>query len=85
MHDRIGGIVRQAEEIRQAEIARMSQGSELGQDQRDAVDAMTRAIVKKVLHGPLSHLRGLAQAGDAEATQAVLRAFGEKADGQEDA
>ncbi len=84
VHDRIGGIVRQAEEIRQAEIARMTLGSELGQDQRDAVEAMTRAIVKKVLHGPLHHLRGLAQAGDAEATRAVLRAFGEKVDGQED-
>jgi glutamyl-tRNA reductase len=77
VHDRIGGIVRQAEVIRLQEIARLAAASGMGDDQQAAVDAMTRAIVKKVLHGPLSHLRGLAQSGDIEATEMVLRAFGE--------
>jgi glutamyl-tRNA reductase len=77
VHDRIGGIVRNAEVIRQAEISRLVAVSGLAVDQQAAVDAMTRAIVKKVLHGPLSHLRGLAQAGDLEATQTILQAFGE--------
>jgi glutamyl-tRNA reductase len=45
---------------------------------------MTRAIVKKVLHGPLSHLRGLAQSGDEDATRTVLRAFGEAGDEESD-
>ena len=80
VHDRIGGIVRQAEEIRQLEIARLTAAAGLAADQEAAVEAMSRAIVKKVLHGPLSHLRGLAQAGDVEATQAVLRAFGNVSD-----
>jgi glutamyl-tRNA reductase len=77
VHDRIGGIVRNAEVIRQAEISRLVAASGLAVDQHAAVDAMTRAIVKKVLHGPLSHLRGLAQGGDLEATQTILQAFGE--------
>jgi len=84
VHDRIGGIVRQAEEIRKAEIARLAGSSALGEEQHEAVDAMTRAIVKKLLHGPLSHLRGLARSGDTEATRAVLQAFGDSLDEEDD-
>jgi len=84
VNDRIGGIVRQAEEIRRAELARVTAASTLGEQQQAAVDAMTRAIVKKVLHGPLSHLRALAEAGDTEATVALLKAFNEVSGESED-
>jgi len=80
VHDRIGSIVRQAETIRALEISRLVSVSEMDTEQRAVVEAMTRALVKKVLHGPLSHVRDLAQAGDTASSEAILRAFGESGD-----
>jgi len=63
----IGRIPRQAEQIRQAELQRANSALEqLSESERRAVDAMTRAIVKKILHKPVSYARHLASEGDSE-------------------
>ena len=46
--------------------------------QRDALDAMSRALVKKVLHQPLQVLREAAREGDLERVQTILKAMGEE-------
>jgi glutamyl-tRNA reductase len=72
----IGRIPRQAELIRQAELERA--GAVLGrlsEADRRAVDAMTRAIVKKILHRPVSQARRLASEGDSENLIRLLMAL----------
>lgn len=60
----IGALVRYADDIRAAELSRaVALLGDLGPDERKAVDAMTRAIVKKILHRPLTRSRALAEAG----------------------
>ncbi len=44
-----------AEEVRAAEVARLSRG--LGSAERDAMEAMSRALVAKLLHGPTVRLK----------------------------
>jgi glutamyl-tRNA reductase len=73
----ISAMVKDAEQTRQEEIegiASVLQG--LPEDQRMAVDAMTRAIVKKVLHRPLRTVRDWAEAGTVDKAEAVFQAFG---------
>ena len=70
-------MVKDAEQTRQEEvegIASVLKG--LPEDQRMAVDAMTRAIVKKVLHRPLRTVRDWAEAGTVDKAEAVFQAFG---------
>lgn len=45
-----------AESIRQAELERMLSRLDLSEPQREGVDAVTRAIVNKLLHPPLARL-----------------------------
>ena len=45
------------EEVRQHEVDRALARRFIEEDQREAVDALTRAIVKKILHSPISRLR----------------------------
>jgi len=77
IHADIGGVVKRAEAIRVAEVARAS-GTLAGLSDKDrrAVEAMTRAIVKKVLHSPLSRARALASEGERAAVDDLLRALG---------
>jgi glutamyl-tRNA reductase len=73
----ISVMVKDAEQTRQEEvegIASVLKG--LPEDQRMAVDAMTRAIVKKVLHRPLRTVRDWAEAGTVDKAEAVFQAFG---------
>lgn len=46
-----------AEAVRERELERGLAGLELGSRERDAVEAVTRAIVNKILHAPISRLR----------------------------
>ncbi len=72
----IGEVVRNAETIRQAELARASRVLERMEPQdRKAIESMTRALVKKVLHQPLSQVRDHAQQVEAEALRHVLEAL----------
>ncbi len=80
----LGRIVRDAEHIRATEIGKLQAlMTTLTVEQRGAVDAMTRAIVKKVLHQPLHNLRSWAELGDLEQAQILFSAF--KRDDRDDA
>ena len=58
----ITGLQEQLEQIRAAEVARSAR--KFTPEQIEAVDALTRSIVNKIAHGPISELRR--QAGDPE-------------------
>lgn len=73
----IGGIVQGAEAVRLAELNRAGAAlAALTPSQQDAVDAMTKAIVKKILHQPLRAARGYAEDGEVERALALFEAFG---------
>jgi len=77
IHADIGDVVRRAESVRMAELGRVASVlEELDPRDRQAVEAMTRAIVKKVLHPPLSRARALAAEGERDAVQELLSALG---------
>ena len=73
----MGSIMQRAEGIRTAEIERAQKYlSELSPKQQQAVDAMSRAIVKKLLHPAMQQSRGWAEEGDLVRLDAALRALG---------
>ena len=77
----LGRIVHGAEQIRQSEVERVLTVLEgLPADQRGAVEAMTRAIVKKVLHQPLRQVRDWAEQGDIGQAKTIFTAFGAEAE-----
>jgi glutamyl-tRNA reductase len=54
----IVSLRRKAEEIRQAEILRTyGQGNSLPEEQREAIEVLTRSIVNKLLHDPILFLK----------------------------
>jgi glutamyl-tRNA reductase len=62
------------ESVRAAEVARLSgRLNGLDDDQRDAVDAVTRAIVAKLLHSPSVRLREAAGSAPGERLSAAVR------------
>jgi glutamyl-tRNA reductase len=60
-----------AEAVRRAELERAGRKLELNDEQRDGVEALTRAIVNKLLHAPVSRLRA---GGEEEEGLAYLEA-----------
>jgi glutamyl-tRNA reductase len=80
----IRALVERAEAIRASELERGLSGLALGEREREAVEAATRAIVGKLLHAPLAKLRA---EQDREAGLAQLEAaralFGLDAPGDE--
>lgn len=64
-----------AEAVRQAELARWAARSGLDEEGRRHVEALTRAIVNKILHAPLSRLRGQAEREDGLAYLQAARAL----------
>ena len=84
VNQQIGGIVQNAESIRRAELERAaSLLSQLGPEQTEAVDAMTKAIVKKILHQPLRSARGYAEDGEVAKALALFEAFSVSAESDE--
>jgi len=72
----MGRIVRGAEEIRKTEMDRIGDVlAGLPQAQADSVEAMTRAIVKKILHQPLRQVRSWAEDGEVEQAKVLFSAF----------
>lgn len=73
----IASLQEQLEEIREAELLRaIRRLGTLTPDQRETIDMMTRSIVNKIAHGPISELRK--QAGDPEGEtviNAIRRVF----------
>jgi glutamyl-tRNA reductase len=61
----IKALQRQAEQLRQAELARANKGlASLTPEQQVAVEALTRSLTNKFLHAPLTAIRTAAEAGD---------------------
>lgn len=77
LNRRIGAAARRAEAIRLAELERTRQRLEhLDPATREAIDAMTRALVKKLLHHPFANARALSGQGRIETADALLAALG---------
>jgi glutamyl-tRNA reductase len=73
----IGSIVQSAEVVRQTEVERARLAlSPMPDEQWQTVEAMSRAIVKKILHQPLRQVRSWAEEGDIEQASTVFTAFG---------
>ena len=69
------------DEIRRRELVRSLSGNlkDLSSEQRKALDDMTAAIINKILHGPISHLKkDMAEGGEEEAlyVAALKKIFG---------
>jgi glutamyl-tRNA reductase len=69
----LGRIARRVEDLRQLELTRSRKLVEgLDAAQMEQLDALTRALVKKVLDGPLRAVRDAARDGDDERLKALL-------------
>jgi glutamyl-tRNA reductase len=78
-------LVRQAEDIRASELARsLASLEDLDDEQREAVNQLTRRIVARLLHTPLSKSKELAGSQQGEAHLAALRALFELDDDQQE-
>lgn len=53
----ISALVERADQVRVAELERSLTRLGLDDDQREGVDRLTRAIVRKLLHAPIAHLK----------------------------
>lgn len=74
----IGRIGQRAEALRRAELARTAAVLDrLDPQQRARVEAMTRALTKKLLHFPLRHVREAVRRGDLATVEALLAAWDE--------
>ena len=69
----LGALSAHGEAIRVAELARSRKLRDgLDGRQEKALDAMTKALVKKLLHGPMRAIRQAAREGDAERVEILL-------------
>jgi glutamyl-tRNA reductase len=69
----IAALVAWAEELRAREVARtFSAGKALDEETRERVEMLTRSMVRKLLHGPVTRLR---EAGDPATALAIREAF----------
>ncbi len=76
IHDGIGRLVRKAEALRQDELSRTHRVLEhLTDDDRATIDAMTKALVKKLLHSPLETIREANRRGDEDTLAILMRAW----------
>ena len=70
---KIGSITRSLESMRQREIERSKKLLEsLDDDQRAQLEALTRTLVKKALHGPLQAIHTAAREGDQPTLESLL-------------
>jgi glutamyl-tRNA reductase len=66
----ITALRQRLEEIRQKELEKSLGGSlrDLSEKQREALEDMTTAMINKILHAPVSHLKRNSQEGEDEGT-----------------
>lgn len=70
----IVGLQEQLEQLRAAEFERLrSRLSSLTPQQQEAVDALTRSIMNKIAHGPITELRRQASRGETQSVIQVVR------------
>ena len=80
----IGQLPRRADAIRRAELERAARVlDKLDPADRKTIDAMTRAIVKKILHQPMMTARRLAREGDGDQLARLLEALTDTPDPEE--
>jgi glutamyl-tRNA reductase len=69
----IAALVEWAEGLRAREVARtFGAGGEIDDETRERVERLTRSMVRKLLHGPVTRLR---EAGDPATALAIREAF----------
>ena len=72
----IVGLQQSLEELRQAELRRMQARLQtLSAEQRQAVDALTRGLINKVLHQPVQAMKAAARQGDLSLVEAAQQLF----------
>jgi glutamyl-tRNA reductase len=77
----IGRMTRHAETLRAAEIERSRRLVDtLDQAQRADLDALTKALVKKMLDGAVRSVRDAAKTGDVDRIEAIVKALSEAKD-----
>jgi glutamyl-tRNA reductase len=69
----IVGLQEQLESIRAAEVERVMRRCSFTEQQREALEAATRAIINKVAHGPISELRVQAAKPDGAHAVALIK------------
>ena len=69
----IAALVRRAEQLRRREVERAVAAAPLDADVRERIDVLTTALVRKLLHGPITHLRE--SAGDPVVALTLRQAF----------
>jgi len=79
----LAALRRRADEIALAEAERtlVQVGGKLDEKGRKSVEAMARAIVNKLLHGPTARLKEAASSGDSSLPGAAAELFGLESDG----
>jgi glutamyl-tRNA reductase len=67
----ITALIRRAEALRRREVERtLARSPEMATDVRERIDMLTQSLVRKLLHGPIAHLR---ETADDPAVALVLR------------
>jgi glutamyl-tRNA reductase len=76
VNDALGEVIRQMDDLRRGELERSRKLlDELTEAQRASVEAMTKALVKKVLHRPLLQIRHAVRDGDVQKAKTLLKAL----------
>ncbi len=78
----IGALRASVESMRQAEVEKFS--GQLSAEQKQAVDAATRAVVNKLLHGPVTRIKDFAKSEDGEKIEVIRTAFDSVGDKNEE-
>ncbi|KXB01579.1 hypothetical protein AKJ43_03255 [candidate division MSBL1 archaeon SCGC-AAA261D19] len=76
----VGEIYKMAEEIREKELKRAAgrltkKGRELDEEQEEILDNLTKSVVRKILHDPISYIREASKNGDGEILDRARRLF----------
>jgi glutamyl-tRNA reductase len=78
----IGAMTQHSERIRLAEIGRSEKILEgLTDKQRQGIEAMTRSMMKKMLHGQIQAIRHAARHGDAATIDTLMRPWSSEDEG----
>lgn len=66
----------EAEKVREHEISKALKRTDLTPEQAEAVEKMSRSLVNKLLHGPISEIKSRAESGPPETPEARRRMLG---------
>lgn len=66
----------EAEKVREHEISKALKRTDLSPEQAEAVEKMSRSLVNKLLHGPISEIKSRAESGPPETPETRRRMLG---------